>query len=276
VKRHAFEMKSSMEVKPMRPVKLLSFIASAMILAVAMSAFDGSIAWSYPGGPLEDVTDASQLRDMPGPRAQDMLVAAHIAAIKAGENGYSKLTPEQRTQLVADVEKVDANAKVALDVPASVHPGANFAAKVSAEGGSGPVIGVMLLDQDLRNQAREIEAEGFEIVGAPNVVGPDGKQQEQWEARRYDDLPRNLNFLVVFGVNADLATNQFSNTKVTYNLAAPSKPGKFTICAAFLYGTEKASPLGRVEAHGHVLPLGGFAGKSGRIKFTELKTIEVR
>jgi len=54
------------------------------------------------------------------------------------------------------------------------------------------------------------------------------------------------------------------------------KPGKYTICAAFLYGTEKASPLGRVEVHGHTQPLGGFAGKSGRIKFTELKSIDVR
>lgn len=273
----------------MRPGILVSAVGSAMAFAIALSAFDGSIAWSYPGGPLEDVTDAApycagchssvdanQLRDMQGARVQEMLVASHIAAIKAGENGYSKLTPEQRIQLAADVEKVDANAQISLDVPTTLHPGASFAAKVSTQGGSGPVIGVMLLDQDLRNQAREIEAQGFEIVGAPNVIGPDGKQQEQWEARRYDDLARNLNFLVVFGVSADLATSQFSSTKVIYNLAAPSKPGKYTICAAFLYGTEKASPLGRVEVHGHTQPLGGFAGKSGRIKFTELKSIDVR
>ena len=68
------------------------------------------------------------------------------------------------------------------------------------------------------------------------------------------------------------ATSQFSSTKVVYNLDAPSKPGKYTICAAFLYGTEKASPLGRVDVHGHTQPLGGFAGKSGRIKFTGLKS----
>ncbi len=273
----------------MRLANPLSAIGSIMVLALALSAFEGSIAWGYPGGPLEDVTDAApycagchssvdanQLRDMQGPRMQEMLVASHIAAIKAGKENYSKLTAEQRAQLVADVEKVDTNAQVSLEVPAAVHAGENFAATVGTQGGSGPVIGVMLLDQDLRNQAREIEAEGFGIIGAPNVIGPDGQRQEQWEARRYNNLPRNLNFLVVFGVDADLATNRFSTTKVTYNLAAPSKPGKYTICAAFLYGTEKASPLGRVDMHGHTLPLGGFAGKSGRIKFTELKTIEVR
>lgn len=272
----------------MRPVILVS-VGSALILAMALSTFDGSIAWSYPGGPLEDVTDAApycagchssvdanQLRDMQGPRAQELLAASHVAAIKAGENSYSKLTPEERTQLAADVEKVDANAQISLDVPTTLHHGANFAAKVSTRGGSGPVIGVMLLDEDLRNQARAIEAQGFEIVGAPSVIGPDGKPQEQWMARRYDNLARNLNFLVVFGVSADLATSQFSTTKVIYNLAAPSKAGKYTICAAFLYGTEKASPLGRVEVHGHTQPLGGFAGKSGRIKFTELKSIDVR
>ena len=273
----------------MRPVILMAAVGSAMTLVLALSAFEGSIAWSYPGGPLEDVTDAApycagchssvdanQLRDMQGQRVQEMLAASHIAAIKTGENGYSKLTPEQRTQLASDVEKVDANAHISLDVPTTLHPGASFAAKVSAQGGSGPVIGVMLLDQDLRNQAREIEAEGFEIVGAPRVIGPDGKQQEQWVARRYNDLARNLNFLVVFGVNVELATSQFSNMQVIYDLTAPSKPGKYTMCAAFLYGTEKASPLGRVEMHGHVEPLGGFAGKSGRIKFTELKSIDVR
>jgi len=273
----------------MRLVILVSAVGFAMVLATALSAFDGSIAWSYPGGPLEDVTDAApycagchssvdanQLREMQGPRAQELLAASHIAAIRAGENGYSKLTSEQRNQLAADVEKVDANAQISLDVPTTLHPVASFAAKVSTQGGSGPVIGVMLLDEDLRNQAREIEAEGFEIVGAPKVFGPDGKEQEQWKAGRYDDLARNLNFLVVFGVNADLATSQFSSTKVVYNLDAPSKPGKYTICAAFLYGTEKASPLGRVDVHGHTQPLGGFAGKSGRIKFTGLKSIDVR
>jgi hypothetical protein len=61
----------------MRPVILVSAVGSAMTLAMALNAFDGSIAWSYPGGPLEDVTDAApycagchssvdanQLRDM--------------------------------------------------------------------------------------------------------------------------------------------------------------------------------------------------------------------
>jgi hypothetical protein len=270
-----------------RLVNLPLAIASVILFGVALGA--GSSAWPYPGGPLQDVTDAApycagchastdanQLRDMQGPRKDQMLAAGHIAAIKAGQGNYSKLTPDQRTQLAADVQKVDDNAKITLDVPAVVSRGADFAAKVDTIGGSGPVVGAMLLDEDLRNQARAIESEGFQIVGAPQVIGPDGERQEQWEARRYDDFARNLNFLVVFGVKADLATNHFSSTKVIYNMSAPAKPGKYTICAAFLYGTEKASPLGRVEMHGRTMPLGGFDANSGRIKFTELKTIEVR
>lgn len=273
----------------MRRLQSVIIIGLTIVLVLATVLWRGSIAWAYPGGPLQDVTDAApycagchsstdvnQLRDMQGPGKQQMLAASHIAAIKAGQGNYSKLTAEQRNQLAADVEKIDDNANVSIDVPAVVSRGADFAARVEAHGGSGPVVGLMLLDEDLRNQSRPIEAEGFAIVGAPEVVGPDGKRQEQWEARRYDDLARNLNFLVVFGVDADLSTNQFSTSKVTYNLTAPSKRGRYTICAAFLYGTEKASPIGRVEMHGRTLPLGGFAGASGRVKFSELKTIEVR
>ncbi len=271
----------------MRYIYFKASLTLLVLLSVALGR--GSIARAYPGGPLQDVTDAApycagchsstdenQLRDMQGPRKQQMLASKHIAAIKAGTGNYSKLTPDQRNQLAADVQKVDDNAKVSLHVPAVVGRGTDFAARVDTQGGSGPVVGVMLLDEDLRNQARAIEAENLAIVGAPEVIGPDGKRQEQWEASRYDDFPRNLNFLVVFGIKADLATNQFSNTKVVYNLSAPTKPGKYTICAAFLYGTEKASPLGRVEVHGRTMPLGGFDATSGRIKFSELKTIEVR
>jgi len=271
----------------MQPAQLR--IATGLTVVLGAAIWCRSIARAYPGGPLQDVTDAApycagchsstdanQLRDMQGPRKQQMLSASHISAIKAGQGNYSKLSPEQRNQLAADVEKVDDNAKVSIEVPAVLSRGANFAARVQAQGGSGPVIGIMLLDDDVRNQSRAIEAEGFAIVGAPEVIGPDGKRQEQWEVRRYDDLARNLNFLVVFAIKADLATNQFSTSKVTYNLTAPSKPGRYTMCAGFLYGTEKASPIGRVEIHGQTQPLGGFSGASGRIRFSELKTIEVR
>jgi hypothetical protein len=266
-----------------------AIIRIAASVAVTLLGYPSESALAYPNGPLRDVTDAAtycagchssvgveQLRDLPAQDARTRTAAvAHIEAIKAGSDSYAKLTPAQRAGLIADVEKVDANAKVSIEVADRVKAGQKFAAKVSTQGGSGPVTGVMLLDIDLRDQAREIQGEGFLIDGPPRVIGPDGKAQVQWVSRRFDALARNLNFIVVFGVKADLAANKFSSASVTWDLVAPAKPGKYTICAAFLYGTEKASPLGRVEMKGRAMPLGGFDGSSGRILFSKVSTIDV-
>jgi hypothetical protein len=266
----------------------LIFRLSAM-LAIALGAFPSASAWSYPGGPLDDVTDAApycagchssvgveQLRSLPPARAVKMTAQSHLDAIKAGTGNYSKLSAAQRAQLAADVQRVDDNATISLEAPQSVAQSRNFTVTVTARGGSGPVVGVVLLDIDLRNQARPIQSEGFQITSAPQVTGPDGNPQNDWLNRRYDDLARNLSFIVVFGVQADLAANRFSTSRVTYNLKAPDTPGKYTICAAYLYGTEKASPLGRVMVHGRTMPLGGFDGASGRISFSPVKVIQVQ
>ncbi len=247
-------------------------------------------AWAYPGGPLHDVTDAApycagchssvgveQLRELPPEQARQRTAAiAHIDAIKSGHGPYAKLTPDQRLKLIADVEKVDANSKIDVEVPQTVKAGGKLMVTAKAQGGSGPVFGVMLLDVDLRDQARAIQGEGFQIDAPPKVIGPDGQPQDQWLNRRYDDLAHNLNFIVVFGVKTDLAADKFSAATVTYDLVAPSKPGKYTICAALAYGTEKASSLGRVEMGGRPMPLGGFAGPSGRILFSKVAEIEVK
>src|SRR5580704_17932831 len=168
-------------------------------LSLAIIQLPCGSAWAYPGGPLRDVTDIApycagchssvgieQLRNLPAAQAQKRTVAGHIDAIKSGEGPYAKLSPEQLTQLVADVEKVDANSKISIDVPATVKPGEKFSATVKAQGGSGPVVGIALLDVDLRDQAREVQGEGFLVDSAPQVTGPDGKSQDQWLSRRYD------------------------------------------------------------------------------------------
>ncbi len=267
-----------------------AIIGIAVSVAVAIGGFPCARVWAYSGGPLRDVTDTApycagchssvgieQLRDLPANQARKQTAAvAHIDAIKAGSGPYAKLTPQQRTKLIADVEKVDANSKISIELPQTVKAGEKFTATVKAQGGSGPVFGVMLLDIDLRDQAREIQGEGFQIDTPPRTVGPDSKPQDQWLNRRYDSLAHNLNFVVVFGVRTNLAAGKFSTASVTYDLVAPSKPGKYTICAALAYGTEKASPLGRVEMGGHSTPLGGFAGASGRILFSKRATIEVQ
>ncbi len=268
-------------------------IPSAIIILALCFAIGPLVcarAWAYPGGPLHDVTDAApycagchssvgieQLRDLPAEQARKRTAAvAHIDAIKAGSGPYAKLTAQQRARLIADVEEVDANSTISIEVPQSVKAGKTFTATVKAQGGSGPVLGIMLLDIDLRDQARPIQGEGFQIQSPPHVVGPDGKTQAQWLERRYDGLARNLNFVVVFGVKTDLAANKFSTASVTYELAAPARRGRYTICAALVYGTEKASPAGTVEIGGHRAPLGGFAGASGRIRFSKVAAIDVQ
>jgi hypothetical protein len=270
--------------------KIEAIIGLVFSLALGIRGFPGGSAWAYPGGPLHDVTDAApycagchssvgveQLRELPPEEARKRTVAiAHIDAIKSGHGPYAKLTPDQRLKLIADVEKVDANSKISVEVPQTVAAGAKFTVTAKAQGGSGPVLGVMLLDADLRDQARAIQGEGFQIDAPPKVIGPDGQPQDQWLSRRYDGLAHNLSFVVVFGVKTDLAADKFSTATVTYDLVAPSKPGKYTICAALAYGTEKASSLGRVEMGGRPMPLGGFAGASGRILFSKVAEIQVQ
>jgi len=271
--------------------KIHSAIVGIMLsLATALGGFPCARALAYPGGPLRDVTDAApycagchsslgieQLRDLSSGQAQKRTaIVAHLDAIRGGTGPYAKLSPEQRALLIADVQKVDENSKISLEVPATVKAGEAFTVTVKARGGSGPVLGIMLLDIDLRDQARAIQGEGFQISSPPRVTGPDGQPQDQWLSKRYDALARNLNFVVVFGIKTDLAKDKFSDASAVYDLVAPSKPGKYTICAALAYGTEKASPLGRVEMGGHPMPLGGFAGPSGRILFSKVATIQVQ
>jgi hypothetical protein len=270
--------------------KIQSPIIFIALTFLAVSGFPCARALAYPGGPMRDVTDAApycagchssvgieQLRDLPLEQARKRTAAvAHLDAIRAGSGPYAKLSPEQRTKLIADVMKVDENSKISLEVPQAVKGGEMFTASVKAQGGSGPVFGIMLLDIDLRDQAREIQGEGFQIYSPPRVVGPDGNPQDQWLNRRYDGLAHNLNFVVVFGVKTNIAADKFSTGSVTYDLVAPVKRGKHTICAALVYGTEKASPLGTVEMGGHPSPLGGFAGASGRIRFSKVAIIDVQ
>jgi hypothetical protein len=121
--------------------------------------------------------------------------------------------------------------------------GQTITVTVTVKGGSGPVAGVALLDSDLRYQARPIASDGWVVVGAPKVIGPDGAEQTKWVDSRVEGL---------------------------------RKKGKYTIAAAFLYGTEKASAIGAVpQVGGGFLPRGGGTAPSGHMKFSPLATITV-
>ena len=259
--------------------------ATVAVLSIAAPR----IAAAYPNGTESYVTDAgpycagchssrqeSQLREMPKQHAAQQLVESkHLAMITKGTAPYDKLSEVDRATLVEQIRAVDAATTVTLEAPKSVKAGSELTATVKAHGGAGPVVGVMLLDSDLRYQSRTPDADGVVITGAPTVTGPDGKAQTTWTDKRAPGLAKNLNYVMVYGMKGDAVAKQFGSATVAYPLRAPAKPGEYTLTAALLYGTEKASPLGTVKKIGFNLPLGGFEAASGRVLFTEAHTLTV-
>ena len=76
---------------------------------------------------------------------------------------------------------------------------------------------------------------------------------------------------------AGLAAKKFPQGKVVWTVRAPQAPGAYPVAVGFAYGTEKASPHGRVtNPSGAVLPRGGGLGPSGHILFSKVQTISVR
>lgn len=248
-----------------------------------------SLTHAYPNGPLWYVTDigpycagchastsTKQIPEHPKEFAEQWTIEKkHFADIQKAQ-AYQDLSPDQKEQLIAAIKEVDAHAAITLDAPSSVKAGQQFAVTVTTQGGAGPVIGVALVDNDLRFQSRPIASTGFLIKAPPKIFGPDGKQQKKWNEMRYNKLDGNINFAIVFGVGADLKNKTFDSTKVQWTLRAPVDPGTYTMAAVFFYGTEKASPLGTVEQLGRKMPKGGFLAHSGRIMFSKVHTITVR
>jgi hypothetical protein len=262
-------------------------------LAVATLAA-GALGWAgssqaYPGGTPRNVTnagpfcarchssaDAEQLRDMPAQAQAGMLPEKkHYAGITAGEENYGKLSEADRGKLLEAVKAVDANSKVTLAASSlKLKRGAPLTITVNTHGGAGPVVGVMLTDTDLRNEAGPVQGEGFYITKAPEIYGMDGKIQTKWLDGRFPGLSKNLNYVNIQDVKSDATAGTWADCKVVYSMRAPMDPGEYTVSAAFLYGTEKASALGRVQTpDGRVVPVGGGGADSGRIQFA--KTIKI-
>jgi hypothetical protein len=265
-----------------------------------MAALVGTSGYlsAYPGGTPTAVTNAApycatchssvsaeQLRDQkPEAVATLTIEGRHFAEINRTESGggfpggYSKLTPEDKAKLIEQIKAVDANSKVTLALSAtSVKANAPLTVTVSTHGGGGPVIGVMLTDTDQRYQSSPVQSEGFVITGLPQVTGADGKPQTKFTDNRLADLGKGINYVNIYDVSSDPVKGTYPDCKVVYSLRAPSAPGDYTISAAFLYGTEKASPLGRRETpDGRVLPIGGGGSHSGRIQFASLVKVTVK
>lgn len=248
------------------------------------------LALAFPDGPAGLVADLAptcaychasiqrdSLKGVPEGFVNSLLVEGrHYKRIEAGEGFYRELSQQDRDRLLQDVKAMDAAASVALSGPAAARPGQEITVTVTGKGGAGPVVGLFLVDTPLRFQARSPAGDGWLIVGPPKVFGPDGKEQTRWIDGRAPGLKKNLNSAVVYGVKSDLEKKEFPESKATWTLKAPQEPGTYTLTAAFHFGTEKASPAGRVERPGRVLPRGGFDGTSGRILFSQPVTVTVR
>lgn len=268
----------------MKPFPALFSVSAALCLAAAPPAG----AWS--GGPLLNVTDIEakcavchssvgkeQLRlDPPGLQSAWVFENRHYKPIEDGTGAYQGMPSADRQKLLADIKTMDQNASVTISAPDSLRPGQESQITVTAKGGN-ELIGVALVDSDLRMQGRAIQGDGWLIVGPPKVWGSDGKEQTRWIDRRGAGLRKNINSAVIFDRKADLSAMRFAEGKVTWTVKAPQEPGTYSVTAVLFYGTEKASPLGAVTTPaGAVLPKGGVYGNSGRIVFTKPVTVTVR
>ncbi len=240
---------------------------------------------AFPGGTPRAVTNAGpycafchssvgkeQLRDMPAEAQASLLPEGrHFSEISGGEENYQKLSPGDREKLIASIKTLDAHSSVSVAASAEkVKPMGALTVTVTTHGGGGPVVGVMLTDTDLRNQSSPIQTEGFLIAAPPQVTGPDGKPQTRFLDGRLEGLSKNINYVNVSDVKSDPDAGTYAECKVVYTLQAPAKPGEYTLTAAFLYGTEKSTALGRVEGPGgRIMPVGGREAHGGRIAFAK-------
>jgi len=262
-------------------------VAPVLLFVSLLSAGPGQ---AYNGGPLRNVTDLTptcagchssvgkeQVRVEPEAFAATQVVEnRHYKAIEEGAGPYKDMSVADRQKLLADVKLMDQNASATISAPSALKPGQEAQITATVRGGHG-VVGVWLMESDLRYQGRAIGADGWFVVGAPKVWGGDGREQTKWVDSRGPGLKKNLSSVLIFDQHADLAARKFSEAKVTWTVQAPHAPGTYTLAVALQYGTEKASSVGTVTTPvGALLPRGGGGGPSGHILFSKPITVTVR
>ena len=256
----------------------------------ALAVLPWAAANAYPGGTPDFQTDmvpacaachssvAAEALSGAGERAEKELAEnKHIPVILSGDKAYGELSEADRATLAAHIRAVDAGSSIEIENPPQVKPGESFQVTVRLTGGAGPVVGLMLVDRPHRWYAKAATAAGWTIAGPPTVIGPNGRPQSEWLERRPDRFGRDLSYVNITGVESDAAAGKWSSAKVIFTLKAPQAPGDYPLVGAFIYGTEKSTPLGYSEhpIYGKQVR-GTYAGKSGRIKFSEAKLITVR
>lgn len=263
----------------------------AMKLAVTglIASLGAGTALAYPGGTPDFQTDvgpycaachASTAQDDLsglGERATaELPPSKHYAAIQAGAGNYSALSEEDRGRLVELLSAVDRNSTIALEFPAQVAPGETFQVTVKVTGGAGPSVGIGLVDRPHRFYARPASSLGWEVVGAPTIIGPKGPQSS-WIERRPEREGRNITFVNVEGVSSSADDDKWSRAKIIYTLKAPAEVGDYPLVGAYFYGTETGVAMStKMDPEYGSQPLGGVLGKSGRVKFSESALISVK
>jgi hypothetical protein len=246
-------------------------------------------AQAYPGGTPDFQTDVGPYcaachsstapEDLAGLGARaeaEMPMNRHFSAIRSGTGHYAELAAEDRGRLIELLTAIDQNSTIQLEVPAQVAPGEKFQVTVKVTGGAGPSVGVGLVDRAHRFFARPASSLGWEVVGAPTIIGPKGPQSD-WIGRRPEREGRGITFVNVEGVASSAEENRWSRAKIIYTLRAPHTAGDYPLVGAYFYGTETGAAMStRIHPQYGKQPLGGALGKSGRIKFSKETMISVR
>jgi len=258
-------------------------------VAIAAAAALAGAAGAYPGGTPSFQTDvapfcagchsSTSLEMLAGnhDRAQkEFAERKHISQILSAQKGYASLSETDRKTLVEQIRALDAASTVRIAAPAQVRVGEAFPVTVSVTGGSGPVVGIALVDRAHRWYARPAASAGWLSSAPPQVTGPDGQPQTAWLDKRPADDGREISFVNVTGIESDAATKRWASASVVFTLRAPSEPGTVPLAAAYFYGTEKATVLGyTTNALGWKEPRGGLGGASGRVQFSDVLQIQV-
>lgn len=166
------------------------------LLLLAFALLWAGPAPAYNGGPLRNVTDLTptcagchssvgkeQLRVEPEAYAATLLVEnRHYKAIEEGAGPYREMSPADRQKLLADVKLMDANASVTLSAPSTLKPGQETQITATVRGGNG-VVGVWLMESDLRWQGRSISADGWLSSARPRYGAPTARSRRSgWTA----------------------------------------------------------------------------------------------
>ncbi|MBW1883886.1 MAG: hypothetical protein JRJ58_10190 [Deltaproteobacteria bacterium] len=264
-------------------------IGRLAVSGLAILGLGAELASAFPGGTPDSQTDVSpqcaachastadtDLSGLGERAAAELPLNKHFAPIRAGIGPYSELSEPDRARLIELLSAVDRNSTIQLEHPAQVAPGEVFQVTVKITGGAGPAVGIGLVDRAHRFFARPASSIGWQVVGAPSILGPKGPQSS-WIERRPERDGRGITFVNVLGIESSADSDKWSRAKVIFTLKAPAVIGDYPLVGTFYYGTETAAALStRMHPRLGAQPLGGLAGRSGRIKFSEPAVINVK